>query len=413
MAAEARARPGALLAALVTEPELVAPLRRRYRDWQKGLEQDSIDPARAAVVRLAADGLWMSEMLGARRHVARAARARPSGARPIDPQATLTAMARGSTRFPGNAALCFGVASVLVSVGCASSRATSTDCHAADVGLQVLGSGGPIPDDERASSGYLVWVSGESKLLVEVGGGVFQRFGAAGARIEQLDAVAVTHLHADHVADLPAMLKGGYFADRTRPLPIIGPSGNAWFPAIEELVTGLLDPHRGSYRYLSGYLDGSEGRFHTPVTVVDADRRAPVRVYTGDPIAIDAVGVKHGRVPAVGYLVTVAGRRIAFSGDQSADNPAFAKMIRGADVLVMHHAIPESARALRHLHATPSEIGAVAGAAKVGQLVLSHHMLRAMTNVDQDRSLIGRSYAGPVHFADDLECFPLDRSPDE
>jgi hypothetical protein len=45
--------------------------------------------------------------------------------------------------------------------------------------------------------------------------------------------------------------------------------------------------------------------------------------------ASTAIGVKDGPVPALGYLVEVRGRRIAFAGDQNGDNPAFAAMIKG------------------------------------------------------------------------------------
>ena len=40
-------------------------------------------------------------------------------------------------------------------------------CPPADgVALQVLGSGGPIADDARASTSYVVWVDGESRVLI-------------------------------------------------------------------------------------------------------------------------------------------------------------------------------------------------------------------------------------------------------
>ena len=92
----------------------------------------------------------------------------------------------------------------------------------APVAVQVLGSGGPDSNDARASSGYLLRLDGEARLLVDAGGGVFLRFGEAKARFESLDVVAITHLHADHVSDLPALLKSGFFGDRQRPLPIVG-----------------------------------------------------------------------------------------------------------------------------------------------------------------------------------------------
>ncbi len=53
-----------LLAALAAEPERLAPVRRRYEQWQARAVDDGIDPVEATVVRLAADGLWIAELLG-------------------------------------------------------------------------------------------------------------------------------------------------------------------------------------------------------------------------------------------------------------------------------------------------------------------------------------------------------------
>lgn len=51
-------------AAFSTSPELMEPLREAYARWQKQVEEDGIDPVLATIVRLAADGLWFTEMLG-------------------------------------------------------------------------------------------------------------------------------------------------------------------------------------------------------------------------------------------------------------------------------------------------------------------------------------------------------------
>ena len=83
------------------------------------------------------------------------------------------------------------------------SESLATVCKDNDqVQLQVLGSGGPIADDARASSSYLVWVDGESRVLVDAGGGAFVRFGEAGAKFSELDIIAISHFHTDHSADL-------------------------------------------------------------------------------------------------------------------------------------------------------------------------------------------------------------------
>ena len=55
------------------------------------------------------------------------------------------------------------------------------------VTLQILGSGGPESGDKRASSGYIVWIDGKSKVLVDFGGGTSLRFEEVGARINDLD----------------------------------------------------------------------------------------------------------------------------------------------------------------------------------------------------------------------------------
>lgn len=282
---------------------------------------------------------------------------------------------------------------------------TLAACGTAQVAVQVLGSGGPVPDGDRASAGYVVWIDGRSRLLVDAGGGTFLRFGQAGAKIEDLDFVAITHLHVDHVADLPALLKGGFFADRTRALPLSGPTGGGAFPGMREFVAGLFGPKHGIFRYLDGFMDGSGGLFETPVTEVDASRTTPRRIYTDARMQIAAIGVHHGPVPALGYLVTVRGKRIAFSGDQNGQNPQFARMIRGADVLIMDHAVAEYAGPVaRRLHAMPSEIGALARSAGVKELVLSHWMARSLVTRDRGLALIRERYQGPVVSAKDLQC---------
>jgi len=51
----------ALLAAALTSPVALDALRARYGAWQMRLENDGIDPAVATLVRLVADGLWLSD----------------------------------------------------------------------------------------------------------------------------------------------------------------------------------------------------------------------------------------------------------------------------------------------------------------------------------------------------------------
>jgi len=91
--------------------------------------------------------------------------------------------------------------------------------------VQVLGSGGPDLRDKRASSSYLVWENGRSLVLIDAGGGSALRFGESGAEMSQLDVMLLTHLHADHTSDLPALIRSSHFEQRQLPLPVFGPPG--------------------------------------------------------------------------------------------------------------------------------------------------------------------------------------------
>lgn len=60
-----RERAGAaVLAAMACEPQLLEPLRRSFDRWQARLVDDGVDPVRATVARLAADGMWLVDLFG-------------------------------------------------------------------------------------------------------------------------------------------------------------------------------------------------------------------------------------------------------------------------------------------------------------------------------------------------------------
>jgi len=279
------------------------------------------------------------------------------------------------------------------------------NCGRSGVALQILGSGGPVADDDRAASGYLVWHEGRARLLVDAGGGVFLRFGQAGARLEDLELLALTHLHTDHAADLPALLMSGYFSPRRAPLPVSGPTGNDLMPSITGFLTAMFSAEHGAFRYLSGFLDGTDGLFALQPIEVNAASREPVEVFSSKDLRVTAVGVVHGPVPSLGYLVEIAGKRIAIGGDQNLDGGAFVKLATAADIMVLPMAVPEDAGPVaRNLHATPSAIGSAAGRAGPARLVVSHLMQRSLQDLEAGLEEIRRHYSGSLVVAEDLAC---------
>ena len=51
-----------LISALSINPKLLEPLRKRFKTWQKNIENDGIDPIKATNIRLIADGLWFLDL---------------------------------------------------------------------------------------------------------------------------------------------------------------------------------------------------------------------------------------------------------------------------------------------------------------------------------------------------------------
>lgn len=279
------------------------------------------------------------------------------------------------------------------------------------VSLQVLGSGGPIADDARASTGYLVWVDGKARVLIDAGGGAFLRFGEARAGFSDLDFIGLSHFHADHSADFAALLKSGNFANRQRPLTVAGPSGSSPFPGLGKYLTSLLDSNDGAYAYLSGYLDGG-GRLPqiNPLEIgPDAPGDRNLLQGVSDEIAIYAMHVPHGIVPAIAFRIEVRGKSIVFSSDQNGSNDDFADFADKATVLVMHMPIPENAGdGARKLHAIPSKIAAVATSASAESLLLSHFMARSLSNFDENQQIVRDGFDGQLLIAEDLLCHVID-----
>ena len=265
-------------------------------------------------------------------------------------------------------------------------------CTGKGVEVQVLGSGGPEMTDKRASSSYVIWRDGQARVLVDAGGGAALRFGESKARMEDLDAILLTHLHIDHTADFPALLKSSYFGERKRPLSVYGPAGNGGFPTTTAFVADLFDPSHGAYRYLGEFLAGSDDGYQLHTQDVTL-RPGEIRKVSGaDGIVISATSVAHGTVPALAWRVDVDGRVIAFSGDTNGQAPSLRELAKNADVFIAHNAIPEGATgAPRALHMPPSVIGQIARSAGVKRLVLSHRMLRTLGHEAETRKFIAAS----------------------
>jgi ribonuclease BN (tRNA processing enzyme) len=280
---------------------------------------------------------------------------------------------------------------------------------ASPLALVVLGSGGPGATG-RASSGYMVLVDGEPRILVDAGPGTFVRLGEAKLSLDKTDIVLLTHLHIDHTGELPGLFKARVVsASGPVNFQVFGPTGHrgegedATFPSTSHFID-LLFGTAGAYSYLHDF--AAPMTIHT--TDLDASSSAPKSpkvIYADHGLQISAIAGHHGDAPAVIYRIDYRGQSITFSGDIDAkgiDN--LSRIAPRTSLLVFNCVVldpPGSRPVLYTLHTPPKTIGVVAADSGAGKLLLSH--LSPAT--DQQRVSVEASirehFKGPVVFAED------------
>ncbi len=96
----------------------------------------------------------------------------------------------------------------------------------------LLGTGGMFPLPERALTALYVRHQGKA-VLIDCGEGTQTAIRSAQLRFKPIDAILITHFHADHISGLPGLLLTIGNEGRTEPLEIYGPQG------LERVVTAL------------------------------------------------------------------------------------------------------------------------------------------------------------------------------
>ena len=272
---------------------------------------------------------------------------------------------------------------------------TAVTIYASEVTLEVLGSGGPELDG-RASTSYLLWIDNKARLIVDMGSGSMLRFEEEHAKLEDLEAVVLTHLHIDHCVDLPSFVKAGYFSQRKKSLDIIGPDDNWYFPSTEDYLDALFG-RSGAYRYMKDVLDDDSDSFQ--IIPFDIDEKT-VKKYKDFTLTL--IPVYHGNVPALALRIDIGDKSILISGDTNDKNKNLEKIAKGVDLFVAHHAIPEHAQGYAtQLHMKPKTIANVAKSAHVKRVLLTHRMKRTLGNEKESLKVIQSIYTGKVEFAED------------
>jgi ribonuclease BN (tRNA processing enzyme) len=238
--------------------------------------------------------------------------------------------------------------------------------------LTVVGMAGSFPGPDSPASCYLVEHDGH-RIVLDLGNGAIgalQRYADPYA----IDAVVLSHLHADHCLDLTAY----YVMRKYRPagpapvIPVLGPTGTA-----DRMAAAYDLPEEPG---MTG-----EFEFHDHVDVTEV---GPFRITTAPA---------NHPVEAYAIRVEAGGRSLVFSGD-TGPTDALVELTRGADLALFEASFLSRYENLPpNLHLTATQAAEHAMRADVDRLVLTH--LVPWTPQDETREEAAAVYSGHLDLA--------------
>ena len=213
--------------------------------------------------------------------------------------------------------------------------------------LTVLGCSGTFPGPNSPCSGYLVEHDG-FRLVIDLGAGVL---GTLQRHVDllEVDAIYVSHLHADHCIDLVAYSYARRYHPKGVPpvLPVYGPAGLR-----QRIVNSFEAPPVDGLLEVFDFREVATGRHAIgPLTVTTALMNHPVECH--------------------GLRVEAAGRTLVYTGD-TGESEELVALAAGADLLLCEASWPDEPAQPPDIHLTGSQAAQHAARASAARVVLTH-----------------------------------------
>jgi ribonuclease BN (tRNA processing enzyme) len=244
------------------------------------------------------------------------------------------------------------------------------------VKVTVLGCSGSVPGPDSPASGYLVEADGY-RLLLDLGHGAFgalQRY----VRPSEIDAIVISHLHADHCIDLTAYVValryGGEGFRRSGPegrIPLIG-------------VPGTRDRLEAAYDPLARKLS-----LHEIFTFA-----TPTEGELG-PFRMSYARMNHP-TPTNAVRIECGDRSLVYSAD-TGESAELVELAEGADALLCEASVAPDEELVPDLHLTGRMAGEHADKAGVERLIVTHVPPWNSVQVAADEA--AAAFHGPVEVA--------------
>jgi ribonuclease BN (tRNA processing enzyme) len=251
--------------------------------------------------------------------------------------------------------------------------------------LLILGKSPSWQDAGGACSGYLLQ-DAQTTVLIDCGSGVFSKLRRY-ADYARVDAIVISHLHADHFLDLIPYAYG--LTHTKRPIRHARPR--------------LLVPDKG-YRVLKT-VAGAWGGEHLIDDAFAVEEYTPHSQPKIGPLEFYFASVPHF---VDSYAMSVSSQdssRWMTYGSDCGPSPALIDLAKGSDLLLLEATLPEIDRSVSGGHLTPRQAGEHAQAADAGLLVLTHisDELDLLSALNDARAAFG----GPVALAREGQSYDL------
>lgn len=240
--------------------------------------------------------------------------------------------------------------------------------------MTVIGCAGSFPGPDSPASCYLFEAPHEGRvfrLVVDLGNGAL---GGLQRVLDprDIDAIALSHLHADHCLDMCGL----YVVCKYHP------AGGA--------VSIPVHAPAGAGHYLStAYGAGDGAGMVEQFSFVDWVEHQSVEL---GPFTVTPARVDHP-IPAYALRISAGGRTLVYSGD-TGPTEALADFVAGADAFLCEASFVESADNPPNLHLTGAEAGSYATRGDVGQLLITH--IPAWTDLDEVLRDAKSTWDGPM-----------------
>ncbi len=240
--------------------------------------------------------------------------------------------------------------------------------------ILILGSGAALPDPDRCQSAILITLANGAHYLLDCGHGATRQLVRADVNPADVRHIFLTHLHHDHIGELPFFVISSWMLNAASAPLVVGPSGTK--------------------RYVDCLFEGGafdidiRARSHYPARKGNiAAVRPEVReyaaglIYSDEFVRITAFEVDHIE-PEIsrcyGVRFEAEGKIVAYSGDTK-PCAALATLARDADVLIHDCTFPEAFIEHRRrtgvgtfAHTSPLSLGKLAVENNVKQVIATH-----------------------------------------